>query len=121
MLLIGNFEDVESADYAAELLRMQGIMTHVSSRDTKLLGSRVSGFIKSGLWVVLEHQHEDAIEFLNNDSHIVTTGLSPEEIAEFEALAKESSFDAFNKAIMWGLVLIAVLGYGLYTLAVNDI
>lgn len=117
MLLIGNFEDVASADHAAEMLLSQGIMTHVSSRDTKLLGTRVSGFIKAGLWVVLEHQHEDAIQYLNNDRHIVTTGLSPEEIAEFESLAKASTFQSFNKALIWGVLLIFAMGYLLFKVA----
>jgi hypothetical protein len=109
MKLIANFESVSGADQASMLLSSQGIVTHVSSRGTKSLGFIIPNIANAGLWAILDHQHEDAISFLNDNDHIVTTGLSEAELAEFNEVASANIFDSLNKAIMAGVVLIAAM------------
>lgn len=109
MKLIASFESVSGADQSAMLLGTQGIVTHVSSRGTNSLGYIIPNIANAGLWAILDHQHEDAVSFLNDNDHTVTTGLSELELVEFNAVASDNIFNSLNKAILVGVALIAVM------------
>jgi hypothetical protein len=109
MKLIANYESVSGADQASMLLGTQGIVTHVSSRGTKSLGYIIPNIANAGLWAILDHQHADAVSFLNDNDHRVTTGLSEAELSEFNEVASSNIFNSLNKAIMVGVLLIVVM------------
>ena len=109
MKLIAKFDSVAEADAVAMQLRSVGIVTHVSHRGTKSLGHIMHSLADSGLWVVLEHQHEDALSFVNDYNHTVTTGLSDDEFREFQENAGKEIFNSLNKAIIYGVGIIFVM------------
>jgi len=109
MKLIAKYNNTADADVAAARLELVGIVTHVSNRGAKSLGFLVHNLAPAGLWAVLDHQHEDAVQYLEDDKHIVTSGLTPDELERFERNAEATIFDKFNNAIMYGVVIIALL------------
>ena len=119
MKLIRNFDRVEDADEASMLLASRGIVTHISSRNTKLLATGFLWFIKIGLWAVLEHQHQDAQKLLDDDQHVVSTGISSQQMQTFSEVAGERVFQMLNKALYVGIALIVVMIVVIYQLNTN--
>ena len=119
MELLRYFETTAEAENLATLLYSHGIVTHVGSHTGTALGGMIQAVSKVGLWVVLEHQFEDAKALMDDDTHIVSTGLSSEEMAEFEGSGKAYVFGALNKAILGGVVLIGLLIYALIWIGEN--
>ena len=109
MKLVTKFERLTDADEAAMLLMSHGIVTHVSARGTKSLGYIIQNIADAGLWAILDHQYEDAVKVLDDHNHIVTTGLSEQELLEFEEHAEFNIFNSLNKALLYGVGLIIVM------------
>ena len=113
MKLIRNFHYVEEAEQIAEQLRQQGIVTHISSKG---LHGYFKVAIKVGLWAVLDEQYEDALKFIADPAHTITSGLTPDQIEMLQQEASGSTFEMKNNAILYGVILIIALIVLLMTL-----
>ncbi len=104
MKLIQQYPGLVTAQDAALRLRQQGILTHLSSKNSFVVSGYITGAFKIGLWVVLDEQYFDACEYLRNSEHIVETGLSEAQLQALEAQASEQSFHFFNRIIAFTLM-----------------
>lgn len=115
MQLIEQYASLPDAQNAAIRLRREGILTHISSLNSYVMSGLFTGAVRVGLWSVLDSQYEDACKLLANPEHIVTTGLSEDELVLIEKNAKKDSYDFFNKLLWYSgltiLGLIALLSY----------
>ncbi len=114
MNLIAYYQSHSDAEAAAAHLRSFGIVTHAGSNTSRVAAGMIISASQVGLWSVLEHQHEDAVALLRDADHEVTTGLSDEELQEFEHMAEQASLNVWNKALFWGLLLCCGLAGLIY-------
>ena len=114
MKLIAKFKSTTDADSASMQLSSMGIVTHVSQRGTKNLGLPIDGLVDAGLWAVLDYQFDDAVKFINDNNHVITTGLSEEELIQFNKSAGDTVFKSLNRAIMYGVGIIILLLIAMY-------
>lgn len=115
MKLLDRFEDVIEAEEVARQLEALGIPAYVSATNSHLFGRIQTGALKVAVWIVLNHQFEDAKAYLEDDSHLVTTGLSVAEMAEIQEQTSDYAFRFFNRALLFGvltiLAFVAVTGW----------
>ena len=111
MKILKQFSDLTDAERLAEKLENKGIVTHVSSKRSHSLSRHRTGSINVGVWAVLEHQYQDAYEYLHNPKHKITTGLSSEEILNLKQQSSTVSYKSLNKFIFFAFsgVLIFML------------
>ncbi|VAW46418.1 hypothetical protein MNBD_GAMMA02-1709 [hydrothermal vent metagenome] len=113
MKLLTEFDNEESADIVYEEFWKKGILTYVSSADSKKLGTYQTGALKVGLWVILDEQYEDSLAVLNDPSHTVKIQLSSEEMKLLEERvinANEKYYDSFvNKTLLIAVILITII------------
>lgn len=109
MKQIAKFPSAAQADEAAMLLAAHGIVTNVSHKGAKSLGIFIQNDAQVTVWALLDEQLDDARQLLQNPDHEVTSGLSKAQFESFQASAKSGVFNAFNKAIVYGLALILLL------------
>lgn len=113
MKLLSEFESEEFAEKTSEDFRNKGILTYISSADSKRLGSFKTGALKVGLWVVIDEQYEDALLLLRDPSHQVKVHLSSEEMQLLEDRvnsANKKYLDSFvNKALFIAVILGSIL------------
>ena len=108
MQLIQQYYSLLDAEYAALALRQEGIITHISSKHSFNMSGYVTGAFKVGLWSVLDGQHQDACDFICDNNHEVTTGISEQEMVELE-----SSSDM--KRIVNQFLIHAIAGLAVFT------
>ena len=106
MKLIRNYHDISDAQQVAEQLRQQGIVTHISSKG---LHGYFRVAIKVGLWAVLDDQYEDAVKYIADPTHQISSGLSQAQIETLQHEVRDSSFAMMNNAIVYGVVLIIAM------------
>ena len=112
MKLVKQYSSSRYAELDALALENQGILTHVSSKHSYSLGGFVTGVFSVGLWVIFDHQTEDANMFLEDSSHEVSTGFSPAEQEDLKEQSKYHSHSALNRFLIYvftGLGISAVL------------
>ena len=112
MKLLKEYSSSRCAELDALALENQGILTHVSSKHSYSLGGFVTGVFSVGLWVLFDHQTEDANMFLEDSSHEVSTGFSPAEQEDLKEQSKYHSHSALNRFLIYvftGLGISAVL------------
>ena len=105
---------LSDAEEMAERFENKGIATHISSKRSHSLSGHRTGATKVGLWVILEHQSQDAIEYLHNWKHKITTGISPEEIVNLMQQSNIASYNSLNKFLIYafsGVVIIVLVSY----------
>jgi hypothetical protein len=113
--LIEQYGDIVQAEDAAEKLRSLGILTHISSKDSYRISRAFTGALKVGLWAVLDFQYKDACGVLTKSKHIVTSGLSEENLVKMESEAREASVNFFNGILIKvGFSVAFVIGVLLY-------
>ncbi|MGH1472584.1 MAG: hypothetical protein ACRBCS_15490 [Cellvibrionaceae bacterium] len=99
MKLLKEYTDLSDAENLSERLRRKGILTHVSSKNSKQLGSFQTGAVKVGVWAVLNEQENDAISLLTNKNHKVECQLSEKEMDSIEVKAKNNITGSTNKVL----------------------
>ncbi len=110
MQLIGKYLDLMEAEHAAMRLRQRGILTHISSKHSFSTSGYITGAFEVGLWAILDSQYQDACAYLSDENHEITSGLTEEEMVQFEAKANQSSYNVFNKFIFYtGLIVLAFI------------
>ena len=109
MNLIEKFDDLEAAKSAQHNLTNKGILSHISRSGAPIGGGLPYGVMTIELWSVLEDQHDDAIEYLQNRKHNVTSGLSRKEISKFNQNMNTSVAKSLNKAIFSGIIIIFIV------------
>jgi hypothetical protein len=123
--LLRQYESQTDAETLSQRLRNKGILTYISSKQSRSLSSLYTGVFKTGVWVVLETQHQDAFALLKSSRHKVANPLTEPEMQELERSAKEFSSISINnstgKALTYLMVIImAVFALGvLYSYSTN--
>lgn len=98
------------AEDAAMRLRQQGILTHISFKNSFVVSGYVTGAFKVGLWAVLDAQYEDACAYLADENHEITSGLPEEELQQLESASDQHAYTVFNKFLfVTGLTLLALI------------
>ena len=84
MKLLGTYASVVEANHVAGYLREQGILCKVSDINTYNYWP-ITGVTDVRVWVVLEHQWEDAQALLADGDHIPRSALPSEDISLLES------------------------------------
>ena len=108
MKLLKQYFSSHQAELDALNLENQGIVVHVSSKHSHSLGGLVAGAFSVGLWVVFDHQFNDAQSFITDDSFDVKAGFTDEELSNLKAEFQTESSTLINRFIVWSL-------FGLFT------
>jgi hypothetical protein len=114
--LINTFSSTLAADEAALSLRMRGILTFISDKNSSQMGIYVTGTINVHLWVVIDEQLEDAIECLKDENYLPKNPLSEEEMVELEkeSATELSSFYSTVNIFFIAFVIVVILILGHY-------
>ena len=121
MKLIARYEDALEAEDIAARLEHVGILAYVSSANSHLFGRIQTGALKVGLWIVLEHQYEDALAYLQNEKREITTALTAEEIEELKVRTQSASYDFFNRVLIYAAGFILVAAAALWYVVRNHV
>jgi len=120
MKLLTTYTDIDEAQNTAWNMRQNGILTYVSSTNSKRLGSVFTGVFSVGLWVVIDTQLHDAIQLLENPNHTVIEKLTEEEIQNLEQQANEQYKESISSgksnlgnkiAIILAILLLIFIAY----------
>lgn len=114
MKILKQYYDLSEAETLAEKLESKGIVTYISSKRSHELSRIRTGAFKVGLWAVLDHQFQDAMAFLSNSKHKITTGVSPEEMVQLKKQAKVSAYNSLNKFLIYTFCGIGLLAFIIY-------
>lgn len=120
MKLLEKFTSIDDAYELEGCLRSEGILTHLSSKNSHMLDSIKTGALHVGVWVVLENQWADAKALLENAEHVVKNPLSEEKMREIEATIVEEQSQSiskfFKKLAVWflGGLLLLIIAYVIY-------
>ncbi|MDB2343643.1 DUF2007 domain-containing protein [Porticoccaceae bacterium] len=109
MKLIQHYHSVREAEIDGLLLEQAGILTHVSSKHSHSLSGLVTGVFSVGLWVIFDHQEQDARAFLKDNDHPVTSGFSAEQIADIKTTSDLQSHHKLNQFLIYALVALATV------------
>lgn len=115
MILLKEYVSETDADNLAERLRRKGVLTHVSGKQSKQLGTFVTGAVKVGVWAVMDHQAKDAVGLLSNKRYQVEHPLTEDEMVKLESEMASTGGNLSDIAIK-ALAVIALLGLGVYVL-----
>jgi len=97
MKLLKQYFSSHQAELDALNLENQGIVVHVSSKHSHSLGGLVTGAFSVGLWVVFDHQFNDAQSFITDDSFDVKAGFTDEELSNLKAEFQTESSTLLNR------------------------
>ena len=117
MELIRTFGSIEEAETISAELESKGVLTYVSSTRSHELSPALTGAINVGLWVTLDSQYDDAVAFINNKEHKITSGISVEEIAKLKWQASKGVKKSLNQFLIYassGVAFIIILASLLY-------
>lgn len=119
MKLLEAFDNDEVVYDMENLLRENGILTHVSGEHTSNMRVPFIGPKKIALWVVIDDQFLDAQMLLVNPDHKVKHKLTEEQMRRMEPKGGEPIFKYFstspNAVAMW-VSIILVLVWLIYVL-----
>ena len=101
MKLLKQYFSSHQAELDALNLENQGIVVHVSSKHSHSLGGLVTGAFSVGLWVVFDHQFNDAQSFIANDSCDIKDGFTDEELATLKAEFQKKRSKLLNQFIIY--------------------
>lgn len=102
MKLIKKFAEITDAEQFSESLRQRGILTHISSTESKRM-SAFTGATEVGVWAVLPEQYD-----IENPAIV----LSEDKMREIEDLGKNSAVKFWNKFLLIsGLICLAFILY----------
>lgn len=116
MKLLERYEDQLEAEEVASALEAVGIPAYVSATNSHLFGRIQSGALKVSVWVALNHQFDDAQAYLKNPEHIVTTGLSPQALAEVQDQTRVFAYQFFNRVLLGAAAVLIVLALSVWWL-----
>jgi len=102
------YDDVVEAEAQAVFLESHGIIAQVMTKHSSSLGVVAFGLIKPSLWVVFDHQYDDALALLENDHHTVETGFSVSEVQAYKDNSAQIGVNFFNQLI--AIIALATLG-----------
>ena len=115
MQLLRKYTSLIDAQQAAMNLRSCGIATHIAGKESFRAAPMFSGAFYVGLWVVLDHQYDDALALLDDPEHPVRDPLPEEDIAVLEA---DFNGEVSNRAFTFIMVgAVVMLGLFLFVIA----
>jgi hypothetical protein len=116
--LLQQYYSSRQAELDSLVLEQQGILVHVSSKNSHSLSGFVTGAFTVGLWAVFDHQYEDAKAYLADATHEVTSGFSVDELANVRTDSEHYSYAALNRFLIYtfggigsAIVLVATYIY----------
>jgi len=119
MKLLKLVTTLQEAKNIAATLKSAGILIFIANEETRPLTTQKvnMGLVKVGVWVVLDHQYDDAIAVLSNPRHIVKHPLTKQEL---NAMSRElrTPFSRHAKkllhviaAITAGVIALCIFAY----------
>lgn len=115
MQLLRKYNSLLEAQQVAMNLRSRGIATHIAGKESYRAAPIFSGAFYVGLWVVLDHQYDDALALLDDPDHPVRDPIPVDEIDVLEAdFNGEVSHRAFSFIIIGAVVML-----GLFLLVIS--
>ncbi len=109
MKLLEEFDNLEVAEVVRTQLFHAGIVSHLSVDGSSTIGGILPDRHFVSLFIVFDNQYEDAVNYLKNKHHIVTTGLSKEEIKKVQKSLKVGINTSINKALIPVAIIMAAL------------
>ena len=116
--LLRRFYSEGDAETLSAKMRRKGILTHVSSKQSRSLSSVNTGAFTSEVWVVLSSQYEDAFALMHSRRYSVKNPLTEEEMLQLEKLASEAASKSFNTMVAWSFIALALAGVTAFAVAV---
>ena len=109
MKLIRYYEDTFEAEQIAARLESNGIAVYVSTGNANLFGRIQSGAMQIGLWAVLDDQYDDAVAFIADNQHQITTGLTAAEIEQLKSVGRQAGSHMLNNLLAGMIGFIALM------------
>ena len=106
MYLVASYSDSEVAQTISRKLESVGVFTCIKIDGSKILGL---GFESASIYALSKEQQEDAISFIRNPNHRISSRLSKKEIEKLHSEASNLVMRKFNIVIFLALVVIAIV------------
>ena len=116
MKLLKLVSSLQDANNISLQLKSRGILTFIANEETKNLYPHM-GIIRTGVWIILDYQYEDAVQILNNPDHIVSQPLTPGEMALMSKEIRKpysqisKSMIRLTAMIFFAVALLCVISY----------
>jgi uncharacterized protein YqhQ len=124
--ILKQFQSESDAKFLAERFRNKGILTFISSVQSRKLSSLYTGAFTSVVWVVLESQYSDAFLLLEFKQHKVEHPLSEQEMQELEEQGKISFSETIQNSAstmlnyVFGTILLVIVSVALFSYFSNS-
>lgn len=106
MKLIEHINFTSDVDTAALLLKDHGILATSTNENVSIPTYSIAARnIKKGVWIHLDHQYDDAVNLLKDETYKVQTGLTKNEMAQLSSASKVH----FNKLANYFILIAAGL------------
>jgi len=109
MKLLKQYYSLEDAEALSRRLEKKGIAIFISSRRSHNLGGLFTGAFKVGVWVILNHQYQDAIQLVANKRHEVLNPLTEDEIQHLKTDMKGKTAGALLFTLLKLIVLFVII------------
>lgn len=104
MKLIEHINFTSDVDTAALLLKDHGILAISTNENVSIPTYSIAARnIKKGVWIHLDHQYDDAVNLLKDETYKVQTGLTKNEMVQLSSVSKEH----FNKLANYFILIAA--------------
>ena len=117
MKLVTQFIDPGDATKANTRLREAGVMTEITSLDPHIMSQSRTGALRIGLWVIFEDQFDDAVQLLEDPTHVPNRVISLSEMNKIKSTAQDSWLKSGQKmlvnlvTIIFGACLLGLVVY----------
>jgi len=120
MKLLRTYFDDHQSDQDYGLLKSKGLAVKVFFKESRNIGLFSAGVVKVSIWVLLDHQYEDALRLLEDHSYVPRTSMSFEETQKIEDQAK-TQFALTIKKFLYPFfaVLIGIASYVILIISRN--
>ncbi|BFM12666.1 hypothetical protein R50072_28190 [Simiduia litorea] len=98
------------------LLKKKGILAKHNSEFQNAPHGHLN---RKGVWILLDHQHVDAVQLIGNPNHVASDPISEEEMASIEEAAKAEFYktsSVFFGKVGVSLVYISLIGMSIFIL-----
>lgn len=105
MYLIASYSDSEVAKIICRKLESVGIFACMKRDGSKILGL---GYESVNVYALSKEQQEDAISFISNPHHKISSKINKKQIEELHYKASYSVETKLNRFVFFALLVIAV-------------
>ena len=117
MKLLTEYSSAVDAENEAEKMENRGVLVHVSLKGPRDMAMFSGGSDKVGLWIVFDHQWQDANMYLRNRRHVVKTSFSAKELSDLQKKMGSEGRDLLLRWVVSILIIIVmIVGLTIYLL-----